>query len=264
MLPRLALLAASPALRATLAAALADRPGFALVAAESVGAESVGEEAETAGEGVEAAFDRVAALDADVVVWAVESATEDTVEELLRRAGVAAAGASDGEGGEGPGASASEREGRSAPAVVLLLDRAGDPAPPRALVLAALRAGARAVLPIDADATALALAVESAAAGLVAVPAELAGVLLGGGERRARSAPTPMDGAPPHRPTLSAREREVLALLAEGLPNKVIAPRLGISEHTVKAHVAAIFEKLGTGTRAEAVVTAARQGLLLL
>jgi two-component system nitrate/nitrite response regulator NarL len=78
--------------------------------------------------------------------------------------------------------------------------------------------------------------------------------------------------APPSAPALpagtgaplTAREREVLALLALGLANKAIAPRLGISEHTVKAHVASIFEKLHVGTRAEAVVTAARTGLLLL
>ena len=64
--------------------------------------------------------------------------------------------------------------------------------------------------------------------------------------------------------SLTSREREVLALLAQGLANKAIAPRLGISEHTVKAHVASIFGKLGAGTRAEAVVTAARLGILLL
>ena len=63
---------------------------------------------------------------------------------------------------------------------------------------------------------------------------------------------------------LTPRERQVLALLAEGLVNKQIAGRLAISEHTVKAHVAAIFAKLDAGTRAEAVVTAARLGLLML
>jgi DNA-binding CsgD family transcriptional regulator len=63
---------------------------------------------------------------------------------------------------------------------------------------------------------------------------------------------------------LTPREREVLALLAEGLPNKLIAPRLGISENTVKAHVASIYDKVGASNRAEAVVAAARLGLLML
>ena len=63
---------------------------------------------------------------------------------------------------------------------------------------------------------------------------------------------------------LTPREREVLALLAQGRANKQIAPRLGITEHTVKAHVAAIYEKLGAGNRAEAAIAAARLGLLLL
>ncbi len=66
---------------------------------------------------------------------------------------------------------------------------------------------------------------------------------------------------PPRR---STRRSARSLLLAEGLANKQIAPRLGISEHTVKAHVAAVFAKLGAGTRAEAVVTAARRGLLML
>ena len=52
---------------------------------------------------------------------------------------------------------------------------------------------------------------------------------------------------------LTAREREVLQLVALGLPNKTIAGRLGISEHTVKFHVAAILAKLGAGSRTEAV-----------
>ncbi len=63
---------------------------------------------------------------------------------------------------------------------------------------------------------------------------------------------------------LTPREQEVLQLLAEGLPNKAIARRLNISEHTVKFHVNAIMSKLGAQSRTEAVVRATRSGLLLL
>ena len=52
---------------------------------------------------------------------------------------------------------------------------------------------------------------------------------------------------------LTAREREVLALLADGRANRHIASRLGISEHTVKFHLASIFGKLGVSTRTQAV-----------
>ena len=60
--------------------------------------------------------------------------------------------------------------------------------------------------------------------------------------------------------TLTAREREVLALMARGLPNKQIAARLSISLHTVKFHVASILSKLGAASRTEAVMLGARQG----
>ncbi len=63
---------------------------------------------------------------------------------------------------------------------------------------------------------------------------------------------------------LTAREIEVLALMADGLPNKAIAARLGISEHTVKFHVGSILAKLGASSRAEAVAIAARKGILFL
>ncbi|NTX51030.1 response regulator transcription factor [Myxococcus sp. CA039A] len=63
---------------------------------------------------------------------------------------------------------------------------------------------------------------------------------------------------------LTPREREVLALLAEGLSNKAIADRLSISEHTAKFHVNAVLGKLGVQRRTEAVVRAARMGLVTL
>jgi DNA-binding NarL/FixJ family response regulator len=63
---------------------------------------------------------------------------------------------------------------------------------------------------------------------------------------------------------LTAREREVLALLADGLGNRDIAHALGISEHTVKFHLAAIFGKLGASTRTEAVRRALGFGLIHL
>ncbi|HRE47476.1 MAG TPA: response regulator transcription factor [Aggregatilineales bacterium] len=63
---------------------------------------------------------------------------------------------------------------------------------------------------------------------------------------------------------LTTREREVLTLIAEGLPNKTIAGRLGISENTVKFHVNAVMSKLGVQSRTEAVVKAVRLGWFAL
>jgi DNA-binding NarL/FixJ family response regulator len=75
----------------------------------------------------------------------------------------------------------------------------------------------------------------------------------------------PQDQAPtPPAEELTPRELEVLRLVAQGLPNKAIAQRLEISEHTVKFHVNAILGKLGVQSRTEAVVHATRLGLILL
>jgi len=63
---------------------------------------------------------------------------------------------------------------------------------------------------------------------------------------------------------LTAREIGVLTLVASGLPNKTIALRLGISDHTVKFHVGSILGKLGAASRTEAVTVAVRSGLLPL
>jgi DNA-binding NarL/FixJ family response regulator len=63
---------------------------------------------------------------------------------------------------------------------------------------------------------------------------------------------------------MTPRERDVLALLGDGLSNHAIAERLGISDHTVKFHLAAIYGKLHATTRAEAVRRAFQRGLLAL
>jgi two-component system, NarL family, response regulator YdfI len=64
--------------------------------------------------------------------------------------------------------------------------------------------------------------------------------------------------------SLTPREIQVLELLAEGLPNKAIAARLGISDQTVKFHVASIAGKLGAVNRTDAVRLAVRRGLITL
>ena len=64
--------------------------------------------------------------------------------------------------------------------------------------------------------------------------------------------------------SLTSREVQVLELLAEGLSNKTIAERLGISDQTVKFHVASISGKLGAVNRTDAVRRAVRQGLITL
>ncbi len=64
--------------------------------------------------------------------------------------------------------------------------------------------------------------------------------------------------------TLTARELEVLRMMAEGAANKTIAWKLGISDHTVKFHVASILGKLNAASRTEAVTIGVRKGLILL
>lgn len=140
------------------------------------------------------------------------------------------------------------------PALVLLAD-----APNASWVAEAVRAGVRGVLPRDASPDEIVAALEAAAAGLVTLPAELAADFVSA-LRPAITARTP---GPPTQP-LTRREVEVLGMLAEGLANKNIAARLGISEHTVKTHVASILTKLDAFSRAEAVAIGARQGLILL
>lgn len=79
-------------------------------------------------------------------------------------------------------------------------------------------------------------------------------------QRRApRRTPTPDEDA---LEALTPREREVLRLVAEGLHNREIGERLGVTEHTVKFHLAAVFGKLGVSTRAEAVQKGVRLGYI--
>lgn len=120
-----------------------------------------------------------------------------------------------------------------------------------------VNAGVRGVLMQDANPDRLAAALTALGQGLaVFTPAYL---------------PTPLSGLPDAGRELAApvdaltpRESEVLQLIAEGLPNKIIAGKLNISEHTVKFHVNAILTKLGAQSRTEAVVRATRAGLIAL
>jgi DNA-binding NarL/FixJ family response regulator len=140
------------------------------------------------------------------------------------------------------------------PAMVLLVE-----APTAAWVADAVRAGARGVLPRDATPDEIVAALEAAAVGLVTLPSELAADLVS----TSRVSTPARQGASPSQ-LLTRREIEILGMLAEGLANKNIAARLGISEHTVKTHVASILAKLHAFSRAEAVAIGARQGLILL
>jgi DNA-binding NarL/FixJ family response regulator len=116
----------------------------------------------------------------------------------------------------------------------------------------ALAAGARGLVLRDAAADRLAAALAAVARGLWALDGALAPDLV-----------RPAASAEPPEP-LTPREVEVLGLLSEGLANKAIAARLGISEHTAKFHVNAILGKLGAESRSEAIVRAARLGLVVL
>lgn len=161
-------------------------------------------------------------------------------------------------------------EGNSADLVVW--DAAGDeasldllrmhlPRIPAALVLVgsaaeaegAWRLGARAVLHRHAGAAALLAAARAALAGLWASDTPFS-------PPHDQRMPDPDTMAEP----LTARELQVLRLMADGLPNKQISAVLAVSESTIKFHVNAILRKLNSQSRTEAVVRAARSGLIPL
>ncbi len=144
------------------------------------------------------------------------------------------------------------RGGLHPPAVVVLAD------PHQSAGLAkAIRSGITALLPLDATSTELNGAIEAAAAGLIVVHPAFLDVLP---EVQAASRqPAEMPMSP-----LTAREVEVLNLVAQGLGNRGIASRLRISEHTVKFHIGSIFNKLDASSRTEAVALGIRAGLIML
>jgi DNA-binding NarL/FixJ family response regulator len=116
-------------------------------------------------------------------------------------------------------------------------------------ILRAIEAGASGYLLKDASPAELADAVRAAARGETVLAPSVASTLV----RQVRS---------PAPPALSARETEVLKLVAAGLTNADIGKRLFISEATVKTHLLRIFNKLDVADRTAAVTTAMRHGLL--
>jgi two-component system, NarL family, response regulator YdfI len=182
------------------------------------------------GQGMAALAQQAEGQQPDVVLLELEFPDDDTLTALL---GLAAA--------------------PHPPAIVMLTDDTQG-----AWVAEALRTGTQAILPRQAHATEIVAAVEAAAAGLVVLHRETVEALL----PMLSSAPRVLPGSTAQ--ALTSREIEVLRMLAEGLGNKTIAWRLGLSEHTVKFHISSIFTKLHASSRTEAVTLGIRLGLIML
>lgn len=136
-----------------------------------------------------------------------------------------------------------------AEADIVLADAASDTPPEQPVLRLAEPGEDGAALPPNLSPAQLDAALRAVAAGLrVSLPA----------------APSGFAEAEPARPLLTPRELEILACLGEGMSNKAVARRLGISAHTVKFHLEAVFTKLGATSRAEAVAKGLRRGLILL
>ena len=135
------------------------------------------------------------------------------------------------------------------PTRVLFLSASGDPE----VVYRAVQGGAAGYFRKEADRDAILNGIAAVASGRTAIEPELqAGVF---DQIRLR-------GTSEERPILTAREREVLALMADGLSAPQIAQRLIVAPPTVKTHQARLYEKLGVSDRAAAVAEAMRRGLL--
>jgi two-component system, NarL family, response regulator YdfI len=141
---------------------------------------------------------------------------------------------------------------RGLPSVAAVVILSSDPV--AAWTAQARRSGVRAVLRDDATAEELGAALAAAAAGLVVLHPE---ALKGLAQSRATAAHA-------RATALTPRELGILEMMAEGMSNRIIAARLGISSQTVKFHVASILAKLDARSRTEAVTFAVRQGLIAL
>lgn len=234
---RISIISPYPTVRAGLTALVREQPGWEVVSAS--GPATLAAEATSADAASGASALDVALIDLEAG-FAAEAVAE-WLEALRPRSGVVALGAI-----EAPGAGRGARE------------RALSQTAELARLVAADGLGFGA-LPRDAGTDEIVAAVTAVASGLTALDRGLALEVFAGLARSARAETV----SEPTEP-LTTREREVLQLLAQGIPNKQIAQRLSISEHTVKFHVSAIMTKLGAASRTEAVTTAARRGLLLL
>ncbi|MGB8649204.1 MAG: response regulator transcription factor [Mycobacteriales bacterium] len=147
---------------------------------------------------------------------------------------------------DGDGLEAAKRIRASHPRTgIVILTMYGGDGP----LFSALEAGASAFLNKDAPSAEVVAAARHAAANPTAFSsADLAAAM------RRRLEPT--------GPRLSTREREVLTLLAEGLPIAALAAQLYISESTAKTHISKVYEKLGASNRAQALMVAIRLGLV--
>jgi DNA-binding NarL/FixJ family response regulator len=134
------------------------------------------------------------------------------------------------------------------PAVAVVADQAH--------VAPALAAGARGVVLRDQVGPGIHAALAAVRSGLTVMDAGLAEALVPAQPRATSNGKG--------RGDLTEREKQVVQLLSEGLSNKLIADRLGISDHTAKFHVNGVMMKLGASTRTEAVVEAMRRGLIRL
>ena len=124
----------------------------------------------------------------------------------------------------------------------------------------ALQAGVRAILPRESSENEIVSAVVAADRGLVLLDPEVTKELASQTRPVTSTAENAADGLE----ELTAREVEVLRLMAEGFGNKQIATRLGISDHTVKFHISSILAKLSVSSRTEAVTQGIRMGLIVV
>lgn len=223
---RILIAAASPWVRAGMETLLRAEPEFQVLDSSDLSASQPALTIETA---AHALVEESVALRPDLLLIDLEAMEEEILQSLalVAQSGVAT--------------------------VALLPFRGGHPT--AATIAAALRAGIRALLPRDIAPAALISSLHAAYHGLVLLPSDQFPALL---PARLQQEPAATDEP------LTARELEILRMLAEGDGNKQIAARLGISEHTVKFHVASIMSKLHSGTRTEAVTRAIRKGMIPL